>query len=94
MRLWRKLDVWSVDTNMSNLMAQRGQFWSRYAPGAANVHWPTLREAGGWYGDANYEAFRRSCVNVMQAWRELAQQQREGLPTERQLAMFDAQEVG
>jgi len=76
---WRYLvniaDVVSVDGNMHNLMATRYcQFWrpgdARYA---SNRYWPTLREANGginWAGklDAPYEAFRRSCVNIREAW--------------------------
>lgn len=71
-------DVVSVDGNMPNKMATRHcQFWTpgnaRYA---SNRWWPTLREAsggelwgdGGADADAPYEAFRRSCENIMMAW--------------------------
>lgn len=81
MRYWSYLtnvaDVVSADGNMINLMATRHcQFWmpgtARYA---SNRYWPTLREANdgeNWPGkDAPYEAFQRSCVNVMEAWKEL-----------------------
>jgi len=89
MKLWRKLDVWSVDTNYIAKMAIRyGQYWARVDWPRVR-HWPRVDEADGVAADKPmYEAFRRSCVNVMQAWREVAQQQREGLPAERQLALF------
>ena len=69
------LDVRSVDGNMHNKMAMRHcQFWSpgnaRYAQ---NRYWPTLREANdgvNWQGDnAHHEAFRRSCENIINAWK-------------------------
>jgi hypothetical protein len=72
------LNVVSVDGNMATLMATRYcQFW---APGnaryASNRWWPTMREAnnGNLWGDgsssadAPYEAFRRSCENIKEAW--------------------------
>jgi len=74
-------DVISADSNYSCKMATRHtQFW---VPGtayyASNRWWPTLREANGgmiWGSgepdsDALYEAFRRSCENIMTAWQEL-----------------------
>lgn len=76
MELCHYLDVVSVDGNLHNLMATRYcQFWvpgtARYA---SNRYWPTLREANGgenWPGeDAPYEAFRRSCENIAEAWRD------------------------
>lgn len=89
MKLWRKLDVWSVDTNYTALMARRyGQYWARVNWPRVR-YWPRVAEADGVATDKSmHEAFRRSCVNIMAAWRELAQQQREGLPAERQLALF------
>lgn len=82
MKLWRKFnriaEVVSIDGNQHHLMATRFcQFW---APGTAdyarNRFWPALREANGgelWKGggvdaDAPYEAFARSCKNIMEAW--------------------------
>lgn len=76
MHIWRHLqgmaDVISADGNLAQKMAVRWcQFWvngtARYA---ANRWWPTLSEADGikWADDAPYEAFRRSCENVMAAW--------------------------
>ena len=71
--LARYLDVRSVDGNYAHKMALRwAQFWT---PGtvhyASNRYWPKLREADGkrWEQDAPYEAFRRSCENIMTAWR-------------------------
>jgi hypothetical protein len=79
MRLTRYLSVVSADGNMANKMASRHcRFWT---PGSAryavNRYWPTLREANGGQlfgdgsasADAPYEAFRRSCENIMSAWR-------------------------
>jgi hypothetical protein len=72
--------VYSVDGNMAQSLANRNcQFWtsgnSRYA---RNRWWPTLKEADGrkWgdgssSADGHYEAFRRSCINIMKAWREI-----------------------
>lgn len=71
MKLTRYLDVVSVDGNMHNKLAtSRGQFWM---PGTARFardhYWPKLSEAG-WYGEnAPAEAFRRSCENIMEAWK-------------------------
>ena len=78
MRLRPYFDVRSVDGNMFNKMAARWcMFWmpgtARYA---SNRFWPTLVEADGRkWGDgsetanAPAEAFRRSCANIMSAWR-------------------------
>lgn len=72
-----RLNVVSADGNMAMLMAKKHcQFWE---PGTAryarNHYWPTLREAEGqkWgdgsaKADAPYEAFRRSCENIMMVW--------------------------
>lgn len=74
MYLTRYLNVVSCDGNYAHKMAVRYcQYWvpgtARYA---SNRWWPTLREANGgtkWGGgDAPYEAFRRSCENIMAAW--------------------------
>lgn len=52
-----------------------GQFW---APGNATYaldrYWPRLREADGerWGDDAPYEAFRRSCENIVREWERIA----------------------
>jgi hypothetical protein len=78
MQLMHYLNVVSADGNYAQKMATRYcQFWmpgtARYAK---NRWWPTLREAAGGqlWGDgsdtagAPYEAFRRSCENIMIAW--------------------------
>lgn len=80
MRLAHYFDVVSADGNMILGQATRFcQFWANgNAKYAINRWWPTLREAndgvrwgdGSASADAPYEAFRRSCENVMQAWRE------------------------
>jgi hypothetical protein len=77
------LNVVSADGNYIAKMAQRwNQFWS-LAPAlyAKDRRWPRLIEVDGraWgdgssTADAPYEAFRRSCVNVMEAWRALEAQ--------------------
>jgi len=76
MEMWRYLngiaEVVSVDGNMVSKMAiKRCQFWvAGTAHYARSCWWPMLREADGcWWGkDAPYEAFRRSCVNIVDAW--------------------------
>lgn len=74
MDIYRRLpNVRSVDTNYHDKLSANGQYW---APGtatyAANRHWPTLRESdGGWERDVPYEAMRRSCVTILQAWRQV-----------------------
>lgn len=74
MELFRYLNVKSCDGNYSQKMAMYNQFWSDgHAPNAKNRYWPRLIEADGtlWEKDAMYEAFRRSCENIMSAWRKL-----------------------
>lgn len=69
-------DVVTADGNYASKMALRYcQFW---VPGTAtryanNRYWPTVLEADGkrQEADAPYEAFRRSCQNIMAAWKEL-----------------------
>lgn len=85
MNVWQHLsciaEVVSVDGNYANKMATKwNQFWM---PGnarfAQNRYWPRLREADGqdWGEDAPYEAFRRSCQNIVAEWEALTTQ-REG----------------
>jgi hypothetical protein len=65
-------DVVSIDGNMHNKMAtERCAFWRR-RPGSKG-RWIVLQEADGqkWGNDALYEAFRRSCENIMAVWRSL-----------------------
>ena len=77
MRLVHYLNVVSADGNMHLLMAVRHcQFWvagtARYA---SNRWWPTIREVNGGEpvdgADLIYEAFRRSCENIISAWEAL-----------------------
>jgi hypothetical protein len=76
MRLSRYMDVRSVDGNMANRMANlHCAFWRPGKRPYANA-WPSLKQARGGelWGDgtdqagATYEAFRRSCANIMAAW--------------------------
>lgn len=80
MRLAHYFNVVSADGNMHQMFATRFcMFWvpgtARYA---SNRWWPTLKEASGgelWGNgesdaDAPYEAFRRSCENIVAAWRD------------------------
>lgn len=75
MMLANYLDVKSADGNMPALTAMRfAKFWQ-------SKKWVSLIEADGkrWNDgadktDAPYEAFRRSCVNIMQAWQQLARE--------------------
>jgi hypothetical protein len=78
MKLAHYMDVHSVDGNMMQKMATR--WCMSWVPGNAkryanNRWWPTLKEADGkrWDGDGPYEAFRRSCENIMRAWREIVE---------------------
>lgn len=76
MQLTRYLNASSADGNYAMKMATRHcQFWvpgtARYA---SNRWWPTVREANGGVrvdgDDLVYEAFRRSCQNIMAAWKD------------------------
>lgn len=78
MQCWSHLslvaEVVSADGNMAQKMATRWcQFWVRGNANASNRWWPTLLEANGmlWKGDGPAEAFRRSCVNIVAAWRQI-----------------------
>ncbi len=76
------LDAVSADGNYIQKQAVSGRFWTNgNANYAKNRHFPTLPEADGraWgdgsgSSDVPYEAFRRSCVNILAAWRALAGQ--------------------
>jgi len=71
MRLAHYLNVVSADGNYAAKMAVRwGQFWtSGTATYAQNRWWPRLDEMGeAIQNDVPYEAFRRSCDNIMRAW--------------------------
>lgn len=62
MEICRYLQVNSVDGNLHNAMAVRhNKYWQ-------NGKWIPLRSSGYVERDAPYEAFRRSCVNIMSAW--------------------------
>jgi hypothetical protein len=68
------LNVVSVDGNYAAKMALLfGQFWTQGdARRANNRYWPRLDEVGDPVDDdVPYEAFRRSCQNIMAAWRSL-----------------------
>lgn len=76
MAIWHHLrgrcEVVTADGNYAQMMAVRhNQFW---APGNARYGrdrwWPRLAEADGqpWGEGAPYEAFRRSCANIVEAW--------------------------
>lgn len=68
------LGVTSADGSMAKKMAMNAQYWTfGTARFAKDRHWPSLREAKTQVeNDMPYEAFRRSCANIMAAWRELA----------------------
>jgi len=72
MRLRHYLRVVSVDGNMHMKMALRlNAFWvNGTARRAKDRYWPQLQEVDGatWGKDAPYEAFRRSCENIISAW--------------------------
>jgi hypothetical protein len=77
MELARYLNVHSADGNMHQKLAV--QFCIFWTPGNAryanNRYWPKLQEADNgrkWQGlNAHHEAFRRSCQNIVTAWKEL-----------------------
>lgn len=79
------LDVKSADSNyMQKMATQYCQYWTRHSRMTKNRHWPTLQESdGGWSENAIYEAFRRSCHNIMLAWK-----QRETQVVNYQLPLF------
>ncbi len=61
-------DVASADGNMANKLAtNRCQYWVN-GKGQKDRYWPALEL--GFEGNAPIEAFRRSCVNIMTAWRK------------------------
>lgn len=71
LELARYFDTVSLDGNMMNKIATRWcGFWvPGTAWGASNRFWPKLNEVGETWGhDAPYEAFRRSCENIVAAW--------------------------
>jgi hypothetical protein len=74
MHYWSHLsaiaDVVSADGNMANKMSHGCRFWSQEK--GPKGHWRNLREVGlGNYGkNSNLEAFRRSCENIIAAWRK------------------------
>jgi hypothetical protein len=75
MRLAYYFNVASVDGNYTNKMAVRwNQFWTETPiPGTKDKQWPRLAEVGERIdADAPYEAFRRSCENIVTAWRRLS----------------------
>ncbi len=72
MRLRHYLRVVSVDGNMHMKMALRlNAFWvNGTARQGKDRYWPQLKLEDGevWGADAPYEAFKRSCANIYQAW--------------------------
>ena len=70
MRISRYLNVKSVDGNMMQKMAVK--HCGVWEPGAKPFKnkWPSIKELDGekWGDNAPYEAFRRSCNNIMEAW--------------------------
>lgn len=75
-KLFSQMNVVSVDGNMSAKMATKFcAFWCNgSATYAKDRFWPKLKESdGSIFGkDAPYEAFKRSCLNIMSAWKEIA----------------------
>lgn len=79
MQLWKEMckfcEVVSVDGNYMQKMAiYFNKFWTNGNAIYAKNRWlPRLDEADGkkWLNDAPYEAFRRSCINIIKAWEEL-----------------------
>lgn len=72
MRVARYMEVVSVDGNMINRMAtERCQFWVNGTAKAysKDYYWPKVAETGWTGDDPHIEAFRRSCENIIEAWR-------------------------
>jgi len=65
LELYHMLPVKSADANYANLKAMTGQYFER-------GNWITLAP----HRDSIYEAFRRSCRAIMNAWRELTDQRK------------------
>lgn len=74
--LTRFLNVVSIDGNYAQKMAlTQSAFWSK---SRAKDTFIKLRDIDGfWDGEGPYEAFRRSCHNIMQAWQELVIQRQQ-----------------
>lgn len=73
MKLFRYFDTQSVDGNMAQKMATRlCAFWDGEKV-TKRGQWPTLTDYDGqrWDGDGPAEAFRRSCKNIMAAWKKI-----------------------
>lgn len=77
--LAKQMNVASADGNYHQLMSRYCRFFvpDGSAKNAKNRFWPTLLECHGqkWgdgsnTADAPYEAFRRSCENIMKMWKE------------------------
>ena len=67
MELADYLNVVSCDGNMSHQQAHRCRFWSRRR--GPKGHWVQLGDTGDMRDvGANLEAFRRSCVAILEAW--------------------------
>ena len=75
MMMTKYLNVVSADGNMAQKMAtQRCAFYEHDKNKYKHGHWPTTFEADGEKvenGDAPYEAFRRSCHNIIEAWKHI-----------------------
>jgi hypothetical protein len=74
-RLTNYLNVVSVDGNMCQMMATRHSAFYDPLKQTKRGHWPSLRDFDGdKWGDgsknanAPYEAFERSCRNIMAMW--------------------------
>lgn len=78
MKLTYYLNVVSTDGNMAHKMAVRHNAFYDPSRRTKSGYWPSLATFDGqrWgdgsvTADAPYEAFRRSCQNIMVAWRTL-----------------------
>lgn len=74
-RLTRYLNVASIDGNMHQLMATRNSAFYDPKRSTKRGYWPSLLDFdgrkwgdGGKSADAPYEAFRRSCANILEMW--------------------------
>lgn len=91
MKFARIMNVKSADGNYMQKMALRYCQYYTTSKGNKfkNQRWATLKESdGGWDDNAHHEAFRRSCVTIMKAWRENLLKYRLEYSPE-QLTLFD-----
>lgn len=90
LELARFLNVVSIDGNYAQKMASSiNAYWIPVANIRKSTapHFVRLDDLEHSYTDAPYEAFRRSCHNIMEAWRQREQRQRQQVGAQYTLAI-------